>query len=238
MRRSGDAAGDGVSAYSDRVYAQQEFFDSNADLIGFPKRALTHGREFNAAKFGKKVANFAERGIANPLYSAAYGAVRGVNRALGGLAGARNLSMGGAVAAGQLVAGAGNALRSYEAAGRALLTGHVGGPAIDGWMPGWRKFDWGDTRKYAANPRIIKRYVGAHVIGGVGSAVKELITPQAAPSSFYLAAGGDLRHVNDLGANARYGQSVMAGGSIFNGGGGNGFQMTPQMQMAMIDAIV
>lgn len=237
LRDSGNNAADGVSRYSDAVYNYEEAADSVGDILGLPKRVVRSGgghRPVNYRGIARSVGRGLEYGVANPLYHAGlfgYNVGRGL---ISSLAGA-NPGAGLAVAGGQLIAGAGRAAAAYEGVGRLLLTGHRGGPAIDGWFPGWRKFDWGDTRKYAANPRIVRRYVGAMAVGGVGSAFSEMLTPRAAPSSFYLGAGGDLRHVNDMGVGASYGQSVM-GPSIFNGGGQ--FQMSPQATLAMVDAII
>jgi hypothetical protein len=73
-------------------------------------------------------------------------------------------------------------------------------------------------------------------VGGIGSGFSEMLTPKVAPPTFYLGAGGDLRHANDMGVGAGYGQSVMGHNSSFNGGGH--FQMTPGLGMALLDAVV
>lgn len=237
LLRSGNAAGEGVSRYSDRVYAAEEIGDALWDLPTMGVRALKHGARPGAAKrLGLGALNFLEKGVVNPLFNIGlfgFNAGRHTLRAVGGAQ-----AVGGAagVLGGQIISGAAHALGTYEGVGRALLTGHVRGPAIDGWMPGWRKFGWEDTRKYAANPRIIRRYVGARVVGGIGSGFSEMLTPKVAPPTFYLGAGGDLRHANDMGVGAGYGQSVMGHNSSFNGGGH--FQMTPGLGMALLDAVV
>lgn len=237
LHDSGQHAADGVSRYSDAIYNQEEFGDTLGDLVTFPKRIVSRmrgERPTNWKGLARGLGRGLEYGVANPLYNVGLFGYNMGRGAITSLTGA-NMGAGLAVAGGQLLMGAGRAATAYESIGRLLLTGHRGGPAIDGWFPGWRKFDWGDTRKYAANPRIVRRYVGARAIGAVGAGVSEMLTPKAAPASFYLGAGGDLRHVNDMGVGASYAQSVM-GPSIFNGGGQ--FQMSPQATMAMIDAII
>lgn len=145
------------------------------------------------------------RGAAGALRMA--GGVQGVGVAAAGVA-TSILHLGGSLAMGT------------ESVARTLLTGGVwsGGAktALDAYLPGFRKYASSDMRKYALNPRIGRRLVGAAAAVSLGAGFSEALGPRAAPASFYMSAGGDMRHRNDMGSGAAYGQALMGQQSVLN----------------------
>lgn len=65
-----------------------------------------------------------------------------------------------------------------------------------------------DPRKYAPNPRIIRRLTGIGALFAVGSAVNEAMSPHIAAPTLYND-GTSLRHINDLGTGGNYGQGIL-----------------------------
>lgn len=72
-----------------------------------------------------------------------------------------------------------------------------------------------DPRKFAPNPRIIRRAVAASALFSLGSAVHEAMSPQIAPPTAYFD-GRYMRHINDLGAGGSYGMGVLGRNSSLN----------------------
>lgn len=72
-----------------------------------------------------------------------------------------------------------------------------------------------DPRKFALNPKVVRRGVGLFAAASIFSGVGEAMSSMVAPPTAYADARG-IRHVNDLGANAQYGQSILGGNSSMN----------------------
>ena len=65
-----------------------------------------------------------------------------------------------------------------------------------------------DPRKFAPNPRIVRRMVGIAAAGAVLSGLKEAMDPMVAPPTAYFD-GRYMRHVNDMGANAHFARGIL-----------------------------
>ncbi len=65
-----------------------------------------------------------------------------------------------------------------------------------------------DPRRFAPNPRIGRRIVGVAAVGAYASMVNEAISPAAPPPTAHFD-GRYMRHINDMGADAHYGQAVL-----------------------------
>lgn len=72
-----------------------------------------------------------------------------------------------------------------------------------------------DPRKYAPNPRIVRRMVGTAALFSIGSAFKEAMSPMVAPPTAFFD-GRNMRHINDLGTGGAYGMGVMGRNSSLN----------------------
>lgn len=72
-----------------------------------------------------------------------------------------------------------------------------------------------DPRKFALNPKVVRRGIGIMAAASIFSGVGEAMSSMVAPPTAYADARG-IRHVNDLGANAQYGQSILGGNSSMN----------------------
>jgi hypothetical protein len=72
-----------------------------------------------------------------------------------------------------------------------------------------------DPRKFAPNPRIVRRLTAMGALFAVGSAVHEAMQPQIAPPTLFFD-GRNMRHVNDLGTGGGYGMGVMGRNSGLN----------------------
>lgn len=72
-----------------------------------------------------------------------------------------------------------------------------------------------DPRKYAPNPRIVRRMVGTAALFSIGSAFKEAMSPMIAPPTAFFD-GRNMRHINDLGTGGAYGMGVMGRNSSLN----------------------
>lgn len=72
-----------------------------------------------------------------------------------------------------------------------------------------------DIRKFAPNPRIIRRTVGIAAAAAYGGMALEQMSPQAAPPTAFFD-GRYMRHINDMGANANYGNAVLGANSGLN----------------------
>jgi hypothetical protein len=158
-------------------------------------------------------------GPANALYGIAQLPIKAGGALMRGVGGVQGLGVG----AGSLAVGAAGAalsiVRGTESVARGLLTGGMRGTgktAVDAWLPGFRRFGWDDPRKIALNPRVTRRLVGASAVAAVGAGFMEALNPRTAPASFYLEAGGQIRHRNDMGAGAGYGQSMLGPNSLLS----------------------
>lgn len=72
-----------------------------------------------------------------------------------------------------------------------------------------------DPRRFAPNPSVIKRLAPAMAIGSIAKAIPDLITPSVAPPTAHFD-GRNMRHINDMGANAEYGQALLGSNSSLN----------------------
>lgn len=85
-----------------------------------------------------------------------------------------------------------------------------------------------DPRKFAPNPRIIRRLTGIGALFAVGAAFREAASPQVAPPSLFFD-GRNMRHVNDLGTGGGYGMGIMGRNSSLNMNYQDAARMVSQM---------
>lgn len=92
---------------------------------------------------------------------------------------------------------------------RPLVTGK--GPysrAATAYMPGFDHYHKFDVRRYALNPAIGRRAVAASAMVGLSGALVDATASPAPPASV-VYDGTYMRHVNDRGVNAHYGQRIL-----------------------------
>lgn len=72
-----------------------------------------------------------------------------------------------------------------------------------------------DPRKFAPNPKIIRRLVGWSALFAIGSGIKEALNPMIAPPTAHFD-GRYMHHINDMGTGGGYGMGVMGQNSALN----------------------
>lgn len=72
-----------------------------------------------------------------------------------------------------------------------------------------------DPRKFAPNPKIVRRFVGLSALFAVGAGVHEAMSPQIAPPTLFFD-GRHMRHINDLGTGGGYGMGMLGRNSALN----------------------
>lgn len=100
--------------------------------------------------------------------------------------------------------------------GQLLLTGK--GPRTsfgEAFFPFFKTHAANDLAKYALNPAIGRRLVYAAAPIAIFAGLREALHPAAPPPSVYFD-GRYMRHVNDMGASADYGQKMMGSNSTLN----------------------
>jgi hypothetical protein len=65
-----------------------------------------------------------------------------------------------------------------------------------------------DFRRFALNPRVVRRMVGGSALFAIGSAIHEAVSPMTPPPTAFFD-GRYMRHVNDLGTGGSYGMGMM-----------------------------
>lgn len=207
-----------------------------SDLRNAPKeameealRAAGHSETDIAEKLGEAFPGFWKR-AGRKIAAGASGGGRMGGGLLGGIGsvGGRALNsflikapgrMGRGIAMGAgLVDEARKTAVGFGKIGQVLLTGK--GPRTsfgDAFFPFFKTHAATDPAKYALNPAIARRLVYAAAPIAVLSGLKEALRPAAPPPSVYFD-GRYMRHINDMGASADYGQKMMGPNSILNEG--------------------
>lgn len=107
--------------------------------------------------------------------------------------------------------------KAAEYGARAALTGGlpraVGGTGVaamaDAWMP-FRHLPMKDMRKFALNPRIASRLGWGAAALAVGGLWKDMaFSGQHAPTPTVTYDGRYVQHIDDMGANADYAQTIL-----------------------------
>jgi len=241
----GNSAGPGRSRYSDWINASESMadhaWDGPMNLLFHPRRTVRGllGKPQPQRDWGQTARNAGSMGtkLGEGVYAAAYRGVRLGGSIINALGGGRGIATGVGLAGSQLIGGGLRTLQGMELGARFMLTGGFGPQpksALEAYLPGWNRHGWEDIRKYAVNPRIPRRYVGLQVARGVGAAFEEALNPTIAPPSMYVEAGGGIRHRNDLGASASYGQQVLGPNSLLSGYN----QMSQAQKIALLDAVI
>lgn len=83
------------------------------------------------------------------------------------------------------------------------------------WFPNVGNTSMDIIARMSPNLSIGRRLMGLGMIAGFGAMVGEAISPKAPPPTLYFD-GLNMRHVNDMGANASYGQNVLGRNSTMN----------------------
>lgn len=168
--------------------------------------------------------------------AAAWGARMG-GRMLGAAGGPGGLAAGATMLGANLLGGGIRAAHGAELAIRFGLTGSFGPQAksaVEAYLPGFNRYAWGDVRKYALNPRIPGRYVAYQAVRGMFAGLSEAMNPSIAPPQMYVEAGGHVRHQNDLGASAAYGQQLLGPNSLLSGVS----QLSRAQKIALLDSVI
>jgi hypothetical protein len=100
--------------------------------------------------------------------------------------------------------------------GQLLLTGKGSKTSFgEAFFPFFKTHAANDIAKYALNPAIGRRLVYAAAPVAIFAGLREALHPAAPPPSVYFD-GRYMRHVNDMGASADYGQKMMGPNSSLN----------------------
>jgi hypothetical protein len=238
----GQYAGVGRSAYSDLVGEQEEFSDNLVEgVFGIPRRMWDARKsrrpQISLQDRAKKAAGFGERFVLNPAAGILNHGLHIGNSLMRAAGGGRGLTMGLGMVGAQIAGGALRTVQGVELGMRTALTGGLLSQpkdAVEAYFPGWKRYGFQDVRKYGLNPRIPRRYVALQAARGVIGGLSEALNPSVAPPSIYVDAGGQLRHRNDMGAHAGYGQKMLGPNSILS----TYNQMSMQQKMSLLDAII
>lgn len=244
---SGNQADYGRSRYSDWVTSQEAWADARVDgpmsWLFHPRRTWREMRGIEPpakdwAGIRKKAGAMGMR-LGEGVYEAAYRGVRLGGRALNIMGGGRGLATTTSLVGAQLIGGGLRTLQGAELGARFMLTGSFGlgaqpKNALEAYLPGWNRYQWGDIRKYGVNPRIPRRYIAFQAAKGLFAGLEEAMNPTIAPPQMYVEAGGGIRHHNDLGASAAYGQQMLGPNSLMTGYN----QMSRAQKIALLDAVV
>jgi hypothetical protein len=185
----------------------ESMFPEGGDLSGLGTAALG---------MGLGAAALAYRPTRNMIFGGTRTLLGG---ATGALKGGLGLNAGGVMG---LMTGAAGAVKgaalAAEKVGRFFLTGR--GPnanMLDSWLPFYRTSGKNDFLKYAPNPNILRRLGTLSLIGGAASTAREAaIGHLAAPPPSLYFDGRYMRHMNDMGAHAGYGQKMLGYNSNLN----------------------
>ena len=103
---------------------------------------------------------------------------------------------------------------------RPIMTGRGGAhSALDAWFPYARHVGISDPRKFGLNPTVARRAIGVGLplmfVAGIHQGVMDVAGGNVAPPQVYVD-GTQMRHVNDMGADANYGQRVLGRNSLLS----------------------
>jgi hypothetical protein len=97
---------------------------------------------------------------------------------------------------------------------RPLLTGKFANTSFtDAYFPNLNKKPLDDLTRFGLNKRVPITLAGFGAVGMVAGGAQQTFYPTAPPPTLYHD-GTQIRHVNDMGANASYGQKMMGKNSL------------------------
>lgn len=242
----GNNAGPGQSRYSDWVTGGEAWADSAVDntmgAILKPRQTIRRmtGQKPGERDWGKTLSGAKDFawGMGDRIYRAGGALGRAGLRGLNAMGGAQGVATGVAMTGASVIGAGFRAAGGFELGARTLMTGGLfsGVPkdAVEAYLPGWKRYGWDDVRKYGINPRILRRYVAARAAHALFEGFDEALNPSVAPPSMFVGAGGGIRHRNDLGAHAGYGQQLLGQNSLLSGFS----QMSTARKMALMDAVI